>query len=90
MSKTKLEPGRLGEFRKWLLTRGWKDDHILEDAREVLRMRHPKEREPLLVHDHNNGGMTLYGHAKHEFISWTRSSLKIKASAKTEFDPSKV
>jgi len=52
-SRNRLHKTKLKEFSDWLLWHGWAPEKC-KGFYEVLRMRHPDQKELLLVYDRND------------------------------------
>jgi len=56
-----LHINKLEEFKMWLQEHGWKECPV-KGAYEVLRMRHPNEKPPLLIYTRvGKEHLTVYG-----------------------------
>lgn len=61
-SRCLLHKNKIDEFAKWLFERGWKKEDT-KGFYEVLRMRHPRHKDPLIVYYRLNAKehLTVHG-----------------------------
>lgn len=64
-SRCELMPKHLPEFAQFCESRGWKPENT-KGPYEVLRMRHPDIREPMMVHrrDVSEVHLTVWGQSE--------------------------
>lgn len=90
-SRNLLHKTKLKEFRDWLSERGWVAEKT-KDFWEVLRMRHPKEKELLLVHERADSPehYTVWGQSERQFHIWQRFKKPQPAKQRPAFDPLQI
>jgi hypothetical protein len=76
-SRSQLHFNTLEEFKAWLIARGW-EEQPTKGFYEVLRMRHKKEKEPLILHRKDS--------ATQHFTSWGLSDKMVNSFLRSRRD----